>query len=185
MRDVVAVALITTLSTVAAGGLAGAFTYRAALTQARNQREQAREGRAEQRVLRHREVRRDAYVRFLNQLLDTHRYMDQLWTEPLPSPAQSEVRQLTDHVDLLWGATAIIELEGPPDVSAAARAVAVQAEEEWEALKGYLEGSQGGEELHLSASGVRLQFGQRRAEVAKRFIERARNAIGGHLVAPE
>ncbi|MET7978528.1 hypothetical protein ABZW44_37140 [Streptomyces mirabilis] len=179
MKDVVAVALITALSTVAAGGLAGAFTYRAALIQARNQREQAREGRAEERVVRHREVRREAYVRFLDQLLDAHRYMDQLWTEPLPSPAQPALRQLTEHVDRLWKATTIIDLEGPPDVSDAARAVAGLAAEEWDVLKEYLEGSHGGEELHLSASG------RRRAEVGDRLVARARNAVGGHLVAPE
>ncbi|MEU7102803.1 hypothetical protein AB0A66_31345 [Streptomyces longwoodensis] len=185
MNDVVAVALITAVSTVAAGGLAAAFSYKAALTQTRSQREQAREGLIEERAVRHREVRRDVYVRFLNQLLDAHHFIDQLWMEPLPSPAEPALRQLTEHVDQLWKTMHIIELEGPPDVAEVARSMAGLAYEEWDALKEYLEGSHGGEELHIRASGDWAQFVRRRAEKREQLVERARRAVGGHLTAPD
>ncbi|MFF1656195.1 hypothetical protein [Streptomyces sp. NPDC058255] len=183
MNDVVAVALITAVSTVTAGGLAGVFTYRAALAQARSQMEQSREGRLEERLARHREVRRDVYVRFLDQLSDAHNFMDQLWMEPLPSSAEPAVRQLTERADQLWKTMHIIDLEGPPDVAAAARSIAGSTYAEWDALKEYLEGSQGGEELHIRESNDWAQFVQRRARQTEQLVERARRAVGGHLTS--
>ncbi|MFI6489883.1 hypothetical protein [Streptomyces sp. NPDC050564] len=183
MNDVVAVALITALSTVTAGGLAGAFTYRAALAQATSQREQAREGRLDERLARHREVRRDVYVRFLDQLSEAHRFMDQLWMEPLPSPAEPAVRQLTEHADQLWKTMHIIDLEGPPEVAEAARLIAGSTWAEWDALKEYLEGSQGGEELHIRDSADWAQFLRRRTKQMEQLVDRARRAVGGHLTS--
>ena len=65
MNDTVAVALITSLSTLTAAGLAGWVSARTNDRQLRHQAALAREERAERRALDRRELRRETYERFL------------------------------------------------------------------------------------------------------------------------
>jgi hypothetical protein len=79
VNDTVAVALITSLSTLAAAGLAGAVSAQVTARQLRHQRELAREERAERRAIDHRETRRESYERFLSQADAAYRVLDDGW----------------------------------------------------------------------------------------------------------
>ncbi|QWA21548.1 hypothetical protein KJK32_10100 [Streptomyces sp. JCM17656] len=123
MNDVVAVALITAMTTLAAGAIAGGFAYAAANRQAESQEGQAREARAEQRVVRHREVRRDVYVRFLNCMDDAHACMNRVWTEK-PIPLQeSTTGELLAAANQVGKMLTVVSLEGPPNVAEVAKVI--------------------------------------------------------------
>jgi hypothetical protein len=79
VNDTVAVALITSLSTLSAAGLASAASAWVTGRQLRHQSALAREERAEQRVINHREVRRGAYEKFLSQADAAYRVLDGGW----------------------------------------------------------------------------------------------------------
>ncbi|OEV10372.1 hypothetical protein AN218_17820 [Streptomyces nanshensis] len=84
----VAVALITSLSTLTAAGLAGAVSLRVASKQLRHQETIAREDRAEQRAAAHRDMRREAYERFLSQVDTAYRLLDDGWKAPIPAESR-------------------------------------------------------------------------------------------------
>jgi hypothetical protein len=71
VNETVAVALITAGAALAASLLTAWFTSRSSVRQLEYQLQLAREERNERRAGAHREVRRDAYVRFLNEALAT------------------------------------------------------------------------------------------------------------------
>lgn len=79
VNDTVAVALITSLSTLSAAGLAGIASTWVAGRQLRHQSVLAREERAERRAIDHREMRREAYEKFLSQADAAYRVLDDGW----------------------------------------------------------------------------------------------------------
>jgi hypothetical protein len=79
MNDTVAVALITSLSTLSAAALAGAASAWVTSRQLRHQVALAREERGEQRAVDHREMRRESYERFLSQVDAAYRVLDEGW----------------------------------------------------------------------------------------------------------
>jgi hypothetical protein len=85
MNDTVAVALITSLSTLAAAGSSGAITAWLASRQLRHQRALAGEERATQRASVHEELRRDAYERFLARADAAYRTLDEAWLAAPPT----------------------------------------------------------------------------------------------------
>ncbi|MFI9051996.1 hypothetical protein [Streptomyces sp. NPDC053427] len=91
MNDTIAVALITSLSTLSAAGLAGAATAWATGRQLRHQGVLAREERAERRAADVREMRREAYERFLSQADEAYRVLDEGWfARPFPNAGRGE-----------------------------------------------------------------------------------------------
>ncbi|MCM2577574.1 hypothetical protein [Streptomyces meridianus] len=85
MKDTVAVALITSLSTLTAAGLAGSVSAWVTGRQLRHQGLLAREERAEQRAITSREMRRDSYERFLSEADAVYRVLDEGWlARPFP-----------------------------------------------------------------------------------------------------
>ncbi|MDT0382448.1 hypothetical protein RM572_27190 [Streptomyces sp. DSM 42041] len=80
MNDTVAVALITSVSTLTAAGLTGVVSARVTGRQLRHQRELAREERAEQRAAAHRDLCREACERFLAEADRAYRTLDAAWT---------------------------------------------------------------------------------------------------------
>ncbi|MET8094381.1 hypothetical protein [Micromonospora sp. NPDC005220] len=123
MQDTVAVALITSLSTLAAAaltGLVGAFSTRRQLA---HQLTVARQESVERRATRRGELRRDAYVGFLGACDQAYRQLDRRWldadrSEPVPGYDEAYVAMRA--VDEAYN---LVLLEGPAEVAAAGRAV--------------------------------------------------------------
>jgi hypothetical protein len=134
VQDTVAVALITSLSTLAAAsltGLVGALTTRRQLT---HQRRLAAQERAAQRAARREELRRDAYVGFLSACDQAYRRLDRRWVEGSETvtgydEGYAALRALDEAYNLVL-------LEGPAPVAAAARSVLVSVNEEYAVQRG-------------------------------------------------
>uniref|UniRef100_UPI003F496BE9 hypothetical protein n=1 Tax=Streptomyces chartreusis TaxID=1969 RepID=UPI003F496BE9 len=186
MKDVVAVALITAVTTLAAGGITGGFTYGAARRQVKSHEDQARETRAEERVVRHREVRRDIYVRFLDDMVDAHRLMNRLWSAQPPPSWDSEGAELIERMDSVGKTYTVLSLEGPPDVAAAAKQLFDLVAEEGFALKAYQRIAARDSEALLDVYSVQYtDFTDRRDELEQVFVETARKVLGGDLDQPD
>ncbi|WP_433551010.1 hypothetical protein ACQP08_24925 [Micromonospora zamorensis] len=122
MQDTVAVALITSLSTLAAAlaGLVGALSTRRQLA---HQLTVARQESVERRATRRDELRRDAYVGFLSACDQAYRQLDRRWLEAgesEPAPGYDEAYAAMRAVDEAYN---LVLLEGPAEVVSAARAV--------------------------------------------------------------
>ncbi|MET8363175.1 hypothetical protein ABZU53_06335 [Micromonospora sp. NPDC005194] len=123
MQDTVAVALITSLSTLAAAaltGLVGAFSTRRQLA---HQLTVAGQESADRWATRRDELRRDAYVGFLSACDAAYRRLDRRWVEPgvdRATPGYDETYAAMRAVDEAYN---LVLLEGPADVAAAGRSV--------------------------------------------------------------
>jgi hypothetical protein len=126
VNDTVAVALITSLSTLTAAGLAGWVSTRTTGRQLRHQAALAREERAERRATDHRETRREAYERFLSRADAAYRLLDEHWLAGTP-PTQAgfAARRALDEACIRVG------LVGPEHVAERAAAVVRAVTEEF------------------------------------------------------
>lgn len=88
MRETVAIALITSLSTLTAAGLTGLVTALTVRRQVDGQLAAAREERAEQRTLRRNQARRDTYVSFLAACDRAYRALDTEWVGAGTAPGE-------------------------------------------------------------------------------------------------
>ncbi len=116
VNDTVAVALITSLSTLSAAGLAGSVSAWTTSRQLRHQASLACEERAEQRATAFREMRREAYERFLHQADAAYRVLDDGWfarpfTESPRWEAGFAARRALDEAYIR------VRLVGPEDVA--------------------------------------------------------------------
>ncbi|MEV0688766.1 hypothetical protein [Streptomyces sp. NPDC050388] len=179
MNDTVAVALITALSTLSAGAVTGGFAFWGTRRQAKEQAQQAREDRSEQRAAWHRDVRRDAYVRFLDLAVQVDQHMSFIWMEPGPSITAEKIEHMIELTSQLWKALPAVLLEGPPAVAEAARAFAGAVAEECDTLE-EIAGSSGEHPLYVTVDGF-TTFHDQRVIAQRRFIEAARETLGGHL----
>ncbi|NBM18847.1 hypothetical protein [Streptomyces sp. GC420] len=184
MKDTVAVALITSLSTLTAAGLAGAVSAWATGRQLRHQAVLAREERAEQRAVAQRELRRESYERFLREADAAYRVLDEGWfaapfTETDRWEAGFAARRTLDEAYIR------VRLVGPESVAERAAEMV---------------GSIGGEfrlHAHVARSGpgtadsaAALDPGARARALRARyassgeFVTAARRALGGDLPVP-
>ncbi|MGM0355342.1 hypothetical protein [Streptomyces griseoaurantiacus] len=122
MNDTVAVALITSLSTLTAAGLAGWVSARTNDRQLRHQAALAREERAERRALDRRELRRETYERFLARADAAYRLLDEWWQAP-PSARAAAAEEGFAARRALDEALVRVRLAGPEEVAERARAV--------------------------------------------------------------
>jgi hypothetical protein len=164
VNDTVAVALITSLSTLSAAALAGWVSARTAARQLRHQAALAREERAERRATDHRETRREAYERFLTRadaayrLLDEHRR-----ATPPTTEAGFAARRALDEACIR------VRLVGPDHVAERARAVVRGIGEEFR--------------IHAHATGTSPDTGARtralqaRSSTTADFLSAARRAL--------
>ncbi|MGW3407942.1 hypothetical protein [Streptomyces sp. NPDC000888] len=183
MNDTVAVALITAISTLSAGAVTGGFAFWGTRRQTREQAQQAREERAEQRTTRQREVRRDVYVRFLDLAVQVDQHMSFIWIEPGPSITAEKIEQMIELTSQLWKALPAVLLEGPPAAAEAARAFAGAIAEECDTLE-EIAGSSGEHPLYVTSNGF-TTLSDQRVSTQRRYIETAREALGGHLPPPD
>jgi hypothetical protein len=103
VNDTVAVALITSLSTLTAAGPASWVTTRTTGRQLRHQAALAREERAERRAADRGQLRREAYERFLTRADAAYLLLDEAFVrvslvgpEPVGEKAAAVVRAMTD-----------------------------------------------------------------------------------------
>ncbi|MGW3888298.1 hypothetical protein ACWD69_06395 [Micromonospora chokoriensis] len=123
MQDTVAVALITSLSTLAAAGLTGLVGALSTRRQLAHQLTIARQEGVERRATRRDELRRDAYVGFLSACDQAYRQLDRRWLEAggsEPVPGYDEAYAAMRAVDEAYN---LVLLEGPAEVDSVARSV--------------------------------------------------------------
>ncbi|MDG4783019.1 hypothetical protein O7614_25470 [Micromonospora sp. WMMD961] len=123
MQDTVAVALITSLSTLAAAGLTGLVGALSTRRQLAHQLTVARQESVERRATRRDELRRDAYVGFLSACDQAYRQLDRRWLEAggsEPVPGYDEAYAAMRAVDEAYN---LVLLEGPAAVDSVARSV--------------------------------------------------------------
>ncbi|MCO1597185.1 hypothetical protein M8C17_18685 [Micromonospora sp. RHAY321] len=123
MQDTVAVALITSLSTLAAAALTGLVGALSTRRQLAHQLTVARQENAERRTTRRDELRREAYVGFLSACDQAYRRLDRRWVEAggdESPPGYDEAYAAMRAVDEAYN---LVLLEGPAEVASAARSV--------------------------------------------------------------
>ncbi|WP_250297849.1 hypothetical protein [Streptomyces sp. A 4/2] len=183
MNDTVAVALITSLSTLSAAGLAGVASAWVAGRQLRHQSALAREERAERRAVDHREMRRDVYEKFLSQADAAYRVLDNGWfalpfTELRRWEAGFAARRALDEAYIR------VQLVGPDDVAERGAEVLRSIGDEFRLHARIVDGSPdaAGNAADLEPS---ARSGALRARVASstEFVTVARRALGGELSA--
>ncbi|WBC13606.1 hypothetical protein O7600_21045 [Micromonospora sp. WMMA1998] len=119
MQDTVAVALITSMSTLAAAGMTGVIGAWAARRQVTSHLTGAREERAEQRATERAQRRRDAYVGFLGACDQAYRSLDRNWRQE-SGAGHGETYQALRGLDEAYN---IVLLEGPEEVAREAELV--------------------------------------------------------------
>jgi hypothetical protein len=183
VNEVVAVGLITSVSTLIGVGLTGAISGWITRSQLRHQASSAALERGEHRAARHREVRRDAYVYFLARADEAYRRLDQRWSDPPPAapeparqdPAYRALRALDEaHNRVL--------LEGPGEVAELVGLVVSSINAEYRDQVAVL-----GAHLGAKESAAELEPARHATAVAARirsrasFIQVARHAVGGDI----
>lgn len=179
MNDTVAVALITSLSTLTAAGLAGSVSAWTTGRQLRLQALLAREERAERRAIDHREMRREAYERFLTQADAAYRVLDEGWLA-LPSAgapgtgAGFAARRALDEAYIR------VRLVGPEDVAERGAAVVQGIGEEFRHLARIVKSDPdaGGRAADLDPP-ARAQVLRVRFATSGEFVVSARAALEG------
>jgi hypothetical protein len=179
VNDTVAVALITSLSTLSAAGLAGAASAWVTGRQLREQGVLAREERAERRAVDSREQRREAYERFLSQADAAYRVLDEGWfavpcTEPGRWEAGFAARRALDEAYIR------VQLVGPDSVADKGGEVVRSVGEEFRSYARVVRASPGatGSAAELDAA---VRKGALRARFAdnREFVAVARRVLGG------
>ncbi|MDG4797342.1 hypothetical protein [Micromonospora sp. WMMD1082] len=117
MRETVAIALITALSTLTAAGLTGLITALTVRRQVAGQLAAAREERAEQRTLRRGQARRDTYVGFLAACDRAYRALDTGWVGAETAPGGEAPYPALRALDEAYN---LVLLAGPDPVAEAA-----------------------------------------------------------------
>ncbi|MGC4893824.1 hypothetical protein [Micromonospora sp. DT31] len=180
MKDTVAVALVTSLSTLAAASITGLIGVGASRLQVASQLATAREERAEQRATLTAQLRRDAYVGFLSACDRAYRRLDGHWQQgnhEAIRKIRSETYQALRSLDEAYN---IVLLEGPGEVARAAQSVTASVNEEHRTQLRLIAG------VASDSDGIPLESrygGERRAAIDERtkrrdlFVEAAKAAL--------
>ncbi|MFE6667494.1 hypothetical protein ACFVFH_28535 [Streptomyces sp. NPDC057697] len=160
MKDTVAVALITALSTLFAAGLTGAFTLRLQRRQAAVERLRARE-----------EARRAAYAGLLSASTETWFAIDAMWRLVPPQnggdPMGQEVDEGLSALKRLDQALHVASLHGPPSIDIEAAELYFRANEEFEVILRVL-----GDNIGDSRKAVELCDPEQRPDFTMRLLRR-------------
>ncbi|MEV4711360.1 hypothetical protein [Micromonospora sp. NPDC049374] len=128
MRETVAIALITSLSTLTAAGLTGLITALTVRRQVSGQLTAAREERDAQRTLRRNQARRDTYVGFLAACDRAYRALDTGWVGPETAPGEDAPYRMLRALDEAYN---LVLLAGPGPVAEAAGRTVRSVNEEY------------------------------------------------------
>ncbi|WFE43316.1 hypothetical protein [Verrucosispora sp. WMMD1129] len=128
MRETVAIALITSLSTLTAAGLTGLVTAFTGRRQVTGQLTAAREERDAQRTVRRDQARRDTYVGFLAACDRAYRALDTGWVGPDTAPGEDAPYRALRALDEAYN---LVLLAGPDPVADAAGRTVRSVNEEY------------------------------------------------------
>ncbi|MGK5741424.1 hypothetical protein [Micromonospora sp. URMC 103] len=180
MQDTVAVALVTSMSTLAAASITGLIGLWASRRQVASHLAAAREERAEQRATWTAQLRRDSYVGFLSACDQAYRRLDWNWQQENHDAilkARSETYQALRGLDEAYN---IVLLEGPGGVAREAELVTRSIDDEYrEQLRLITEAASESDDIPLNA----LYRGERRTAIEERtkrrdsFVEAAKAAL--------
>ncbi|MFI6262854.1 hypothetical protein [Micromonospora sp. NPDC051006] len=131
MQDTVAVALVASLSTLAAAAITGLIGVWASRLQMANSLAVARAERAEQRTARRDQLRRDSYVGFLSACDQAYRRLDGNWLQQDHDAIRSTSNETYLALRTLDEAYNLVLLEGPDDLAREAELVMRSINEEW------------------------------------------------------
>ncbi|GAA3072386.1 hypothetical protein GCM10010448_64040 [Streptomyces glomeratus] len=182
VNDTVAVALVTSLSTLTAAALAGSVSAWTTSRQLRHQALLAGEERAEQRENANREMRRESYERFLSQADAAYRVLDSGWmakpfTESPHWEAGFAARRALDETYIR------VRLVGPENVAEMGAAVVRGIGDEFRLhariVGSHPDTSDCAADLDPSARAHALQA---RYATSGEFVAAARGALGAGLV---
>ncbi len=180
VQDTVAVALVTSVSTLAAASISGLIGVWASRRQVAGQLAAAREERSEQRATSTAQLRRDSYVGFLSACDRAYRRLDWNWQHEHHDEllkVRSETYQALRGLDEAYN---IVLLEGPEGVARAAEAVTRSINEEHRQQLRLITGA--ASDADGIPSGARYG-GERRTAIEERtkrrdsFVEAARAAL--------
>jgi hypothetical protein len=120
MNTTIAIALVTALSTIAGVAITGTITLLVSRSQNTTRLVLANSTQAYEHSRDMRQIRRDAYVQFLNQVSVIDRELHECWSR-LEGPANGNafLKNARDAVDKLGPLTNLLLLEGPHDVAVA------------------------------------------------------------------
>jgi hypothetical protein len=124
----IAVSLITAVSTLAGASISGYIAFLISRTQSNAQSAIAKSQQLEQRSTERRQIRRDAYLQFLNQLGTTEQVLESLWLSEPPddiATVNDFVQAARNAVSELRRTTNLVVLEGPPEVAHIAQELGV------------------------------------------------------------
>lgn len=184
VNDTVAVALITSLSTLSAAGVAGVATAWVAGRQLRHQGELAREERVARRAADLRELRRGTYETFLSRADEAYRVLDEGWfaapfTEPGRWEAGFAARRALDE------AYVRVRLVGPDDVAERGADVVRGIGDEFRLHARIVNGGPGDPDTAASAAdrepSARTRALRTRADSSWEFVAAARRALTGDV----
>jgi hypothetical protein len=120
VSTVIAVALIASISTLAAAGVGGYITFLTSRTHSATELAIAKNNRIDQQLKERRQIRRDAYVQFLNQANTVQEGLDNYWQAILSedlSHVTNDLKAVTTELDCLRRLGNLVALEGPDDVT--------------------------------------------------------------------
>ena len=128
MNPIIAVALITSVSTLSGGAITAFAAILVGRSNGNNQLALAGAERVDRLNSAQRQIRRDAYVQYLNQLSFTQRSLDAAWRSipPAQFDAEAYATPITAEFDALQQMLNLIRLEGPAQVVEPADALQVR-----------------------------------------------------------
>lgn len=133
MDTTIIVTLIAALSTLAGASVSGYIAFRVSRSQGDTQVTINRSQLSENRAMEMRQIRRDAYVQFLNRLGETEQVFDRTWMS-YPPQAENELDNFMlapmNAASDLRQARNLVTLEGPHGIGGMAIAISVQFQEE-------------------------------------------------------
>ncbi len=125
VSTVIAVALITSISTLAAASISAYIAFLVSRNHNATELAVAKDNRIDQQFKERRQIRRDAYVQFLNQANTVDQCLGNYWHEILSS---SDLTRVSDNLqavktglEYLQRLGNLVALEGPDDVTDSAR----------------------------------------------------------------
>ncbi|GIJ76772.1 hypothetical protein Xph01_12040 [Micromonospora phaseoli] len=181
MPETVAIALITSLSTLTAAGLTGLVTALTVRRQVASQLAAAREERAEQRTMRRAQARRDTYVGFLAACDRAYRALDTEWVGAETAPGEDAPYLALRALDEAYN---LVLLAGP-DPAARAAGVTVRSVNEEYAQQRRLHQEEATDSGPLAARhrAEHLAVLRRRAERRDAFVTAAHEVLEVDRVA--
>lgn len=178
VSTVIAVALIASISTLAAAGVGGYITFLTSRTHSATELAIAKNNRIDQQLKERRQIRRDAYVQFLNQANTVQQGLDNYWQAILSEDlthVTDDLKAITTELDCLQRLGNLVALEGPDDVTDSARKLQEELTLETSRMAGFIHEPEGIKEPDNAR--MYLEFMVNRGAATSKMIKVAQKAL--------